>query len=164
MAVQSRRRTGFSRTSFSACRNSAAATPSNTLWSAERVTDSHWPYVGVFYWDSSYPTGWFPPMSRLEDIKPGAVPSTGLLRGTPRWIRAAITWPPFLKLLGVRVASAQQARQLLAHYTIAPIASGAAPVYYGGDSALKSSQQSYNETNAANLWESSQEWVRPHRM
>ncbi len=87
---------------------------------------------------------------------PGAVPSTGLLRDMPRIVKAVIAWPPLLRLLGVRVESAEAAGRSLARLATDPSLVGQGGKYFGGDMERRSSKQSYNTEDAAQLWSGSE--------
>jgi len=90
---------------------------------------------------------------------PGAVPTTGLLRRMPGWMKVAIAWPPMLKLLRVRVATPESAGASLARLALDEALIGTGPAYFSGDLRKRSSKQSYGHAEAAALWSFSEQQV-----
>lgn len=90
---------------------------------------------------------------------PGAVPGTGLLRHLSPFARAVITWPPMLRLFGVRTATPMLAGRQLARLATDLSFTGLGVAYFSGDRISRSSAESYNERLATDLWSTSEQLV-----
>lgn len=91
-------------------------------------------------------------------LDPGAVPTTGLLRGHGRLTRTILagTW---IRHLGVRIETPYSAGRALARLVTDPSLDRVTGKYFEGETEGKSSQQSYDVNLARRLWNESRNLV-----
>ena len=89
---------------------------------------------------------------------PGAVPTTGLLRGHGGFTRA-IAASPLLRWLGVRIETPESAGDALASLIADPNLENISGAYFAGHTQRRSSKASYDQTAAEQLWRDSAELV-----
>lgn len=92
---------------------------------------------------------------KVNAIDPGLMPATGLARSWPaplRWVARNVL--PFARLISDNVHSPETSGRRVAELTTGPDAEPGGR-YFRNGSAVKSSELSYDETRARDLWEAS---------
>lgn len=95
----------------------------------------------------------------VNAFDPGAVPGTGLTRDYSPLLRLVLTWPPLLRLAGVRVESVITSGANMARLVLDPELEGVSGKYFRGTKEVASSKASYETRPAVDLWETSAELV-----
>jgi light-dependent protochlorophyllide reductase len=95
----------------------------------------------------------------VNAFDPGAVPGTGLTRDYSPLLRLVLTWPPLLRLAGVRVEDAATSGADMARLILDPALEGVSGRYFRGKREAASSKDSYDEGKALDLWGTSAELV-----
>ena len=100
----------------------------------------------------------------VNAFDPGLMPGTGLARDYgpgARFVSNRILprLVPLLGLLGVNVNSTESSGKNLARLVLDPKLEGVSGRYFEGEKQIRSSELSYDRTNAAELWETSTELV-----
>ena len=101
----------------------------------------------------------------VNAFDPGGVPGTGLIREYHPILRFGLTsiLPRFrrvLNLLGTTINDVQTSGQAMARLVLAPQLETLSGNYFQGIQAVQSSQESYDQRKAAELWAFSAEMVR----
>ena len=101
----------------------------------------------------------------VNAFDPGFMPGTGLVRDYGAGARFVVSrvlprLVPLLGLLGVNVNSTESSGKNLARLVLDPKLEGVSGRYFEGEKEIRSSELSYDTTNAAELWEASTELVR----
>ena len=101
----------------------------------------------------------------VNAFDPGFMPGTGLARDYGAGARFVVNrilprLVPLFGSLGVRVNSTQSSGKNLARLVLDPELEDVSGRYFEGEKETRSSEQSYDRENAAQLWETSTELVR----
>ena len=101
----------------------------------------------------------------VNAFDPGFMPGTGLTRDYGPGARFVVNrilprLVPLLGVFGVNVNSTESSGKNLARLVLDPKLEGVSGRYFEGEKEIRSSEMSYDRTNAADLWETSTELVR----